>query len=445
MAALVIDKFKAGFTGRIILPENRDYEAARRVHNGAVVRHPALIALCANVVDVARAVEFARENQLLVALRSGGHSQVGHSVCDGGIVIDLSGMKQISIDPVHRIARAQAGVLAGELDQATQTCGLATPLGQCPSVGLGGLSTGGGFGWLTGRYGLTCDNMISARVVSADGHLLRAADDEHPDLFWGLRGGGGNYGVAVEFEYRLHPVGEVFGGMLYYKLEQSRALFQFVREYLRRAPDELGFSFGIRPMGEESAFAVALCHSSEPRDAQQVLAPLLAFGTPAAGSIGPLPYLKMQSVMGESPPGSLLFTRGGFMPELSDGAIDAILEAAALNQSTAKSLWMDFYHGAMCRIAQSATAFPVRESGYGFLIQSQWNADAVAPDQIQWVDDTIGALAPFAADLSYVANLGDETPERIRRCYGPNYARLAELKRKYDPDNLFRLNQNIAP
>jgi hypothetical protein len=282
-------------------------------------------------------------------------------------------------------------------------------------------------------------------VVTADGRQLRAAADENQDLFWALRGGGGNYGVAVQFEYRLHPVSQVVGGILYYPLAQSRAGFKFMREFLGRVTDELTVSFGIRPMGGESAFAVALCFCGDPNDAQQLLEPLHAFAAPIGGSACPMPYLEMQSLMGESPGGSLLYTRGGFMPELSDAAIDTIVENAAHNASADKSLWLDHYHGAMCRVAQNATAFAVRENGYGFLIESEWKMPADAAAQLAWVDQTMAAMAPFAADIAYVANLGDEGPDRIRRCYGPNYARLATLKRKYDPGNFFRLNQNIAP
>lgn len=440
-----IGTFKRRFAGRVILPGDHEYESARQIHNGAILRRPALIAVCANYDDVRRAVEFAREKQLVVAVRSGGHSQAGHSVCDDGMVIDLSDLKEVALDPAHSLARAQTGVRAGELDRVAQTSGLATPLGQCSSVGLGGLTTGGGFGWLTGKYGLTCDNLISAQVVMADGRQLSSAADHNEDLFWALRGGGGNYGIAVQLEYRLHPVSQVIGGMLYYPLSRARAGFEFMREFLSQAPDELTVSFGIRPMGEESAFAIALCFCGDYHDAPRLLEPVHSFAAPSSGSIGPLSYLKMQIVMGESASGSLLHTRGGFMRELPDAAIDTIVQSAARNVSAERSLWLDHYHGAMCRVAQDATAFAVRENGYGFLIQSEWRAPAEASDQIAWVNQTSDAMAPFAADIAYVANLGDETPDRIRRCYGPNYPRLAMLKRKYDPDNFFRLNQNIAP
>lgn len=441
----VICNFKSRFTGRIILPSDRAYESARRVHNGAILRHPALMAVCATIDEVCDAVEFARENQLLVAVRCGGHSPIGHSVCDGGIVIDLSGLKNLEIDPHRRVARAQAGVLAAELDHDAHAFGLATALGQCPSVGLGGLTTGGGFGWLTGKYGLSCDNLMSAQVVTADARRLTATADDNGDLFWAIRGGGGNYGVVAQFEYRLHPVSRVVGGMLSYPLSQCRAGFTFMREFLANAPDELTVSFGIRSVDGHSAFTVALCFCGNEDEAKQSLEPLQSFAKPTSGSIGPLSYPQMQSIMGEAPPGSCLYTRGGFLRELLPKAIDRILDSAARNFSAARSFWLDHYHGAMCRVPQGATAFSVREPGFGFLIQSEWSTPAEIRAQTAWVDETMEAMKPFAAGISYVANLGDEGPDGVRRCYGPNYPRLAALKRKYDPENLFRLNQNIPP
>jgi FAD/FMN-containing dehydrogenase len=440
-----IRNFKRSFGGRIILPDEPEYDAARRVHNGAILRRPALVAVCTDADDVCDAADFARENQLRAAVRSGGHSQLGHSVCDNGIVIDLSGLKQVDIDLAQGIARAQSGLRAGELDSITQAFGMATTLGQCPSVGIGGLTTGGGFGWLTGRYGLSCDNLVSAQVVTADGRKLRAAADENEDLFWALRGGGGNYGVAVEFEYRLHPVSQVIGGLLSYPLSRFREGFAFMREFLRRPPDELAVGFGIRPFDGNSAFAIALCWCGNESDAEPVLKPLRSFATPSGGSIGPLTYLQMQSVTGESSAGRCLYNRGGFMRELSDEAIDTIAQSAAPDVSPSKLLWLDHYHGAMCRVAQSATAFSVRETGFSFLIQSEWSAPQEARTETEWVDRAVEALAPFASDIGYVANLGEEGTDRVKRCYGPNYPRLAEIKRKYDPDNFFRMNQNILP
>ena len=445
LKAPAIQNFKHHFSGRVILPGDPEYESARRVHNGAILRRPAVVAVCAAIDDVSRAVEFARENQLLVAVRSGGHSQIGHSVCDGGIVIDLSGLKEVAIDPGSRVARAHTGLLAGELDHAAQAYGLATTLGQCPSVGIGGLTTGGGFGWLTGRYGLTCDNLISAQVVTAAGRKLTAAESDNEDLFWALRGGGGNYGVAVQFEYQLHPVRQVVGGMLSYPLSQCRAGLTFMRDFLSRAPDDLTVSFGIRSVDGDSTFAVALCYCGDQKTTGKLLEPLQSFATPTSGSIGPLSYLQMQSVMGESPAGSCLYNRGGFMRELSDAAIDVIVESAAHNPAASKLFFLDHYHGAMSRVPQDTTAFSVREPGFGFLVQSDWSTSDEARLQTAWVDETTQAMKPFASDIVYVASLGDEGPDRVKRCYGPNYARLAALKRKYDPDNFFRLNQNILP
>jgi len=440
-----IRDFTRRFAGQVICPGDADYDSVRRVHNGAISRRPALVAICATVDDVCRAVAFASESQLPLAVRSGGHSQVGHSVCDDGMVIDLSGLKEARLDQVSGVVRAQSGLLAGELDEITQTAGLATTLGQCSSVGLGGLTTGGGFGWLAGKYGLTCDNLISAQMVTSDARKLRAAAGENEDLFWAIRGGGGNYGIAVEFEYQLHPVSQVLGGMLCYPLSQSRSCFAFMREFLTHAPDELATSFGIRPVGDGSAFAVAVCFCGNFKYAERVFSRLESFARPITGSIRPLTYLKVQSLLGEASPGACLHTRGSFMPELPDAAIDTIIECAARNPSAAKSVWFDHYHGAMCRVVQEATAFPVRESGLGLLIQSEWRNPGDARAQSAWINESVDAMDPYSARIAYVASLGEEGAERVKASYGPNYARLATLKRKYDPGNLFRFNQNVPP
>ncbi len=430
--------------GRIVLPGDPSYESARRVHNLTIDRRPGAILMCAVPDDVNRAIEFARANQCLVAVRSGGHSQVGHSVCQHGLVIDLSGLNRAAIEAGRRVARVQGGIHAGDFDRAAQFFGLATTLGQCSSVGIGGLATGGGFGFLTGKHGLTCDNLVAARVVTADAQTVTASSDTNADLFWGLRGGGGNFGVAVELEFRMHPVGTVLGGLLCYPLAQARRGFEFMRDYLERAPDELTASFGIMPVADGSGFAIAVCHAGDPRDGENALAPLLSFARPVSGSVRPLSYLAMQVVMGEPSP-CYIHTIGGFIRELTDAVIDTIIRSVADNPSSSKSFFLDHYHGAMCRVGQLETAFPVREPGYGYLIKSQWEQPDERQRQEQWVCDTMRAMAPFSSGICYVASLGEEDEQRIRACYGPNYPRLVALKNKYDPANFFRLNQNIRP
>jgi FAD/FMN-containing dehydrogenase len=432
------------FAGRIIVPGDPSYESARRIHNLAIDRRPAALLLCAVPDDVNRAIEFARTNQCQVAVRSGGHSQVGHSVCQDGLVIDLSELNRATVDPVRRIARVQGGLHAGDFDRAAQSLGLATTLGQCPSVGIGGLATGGGFGFLTGKHGLTCDNLDAAKVITADAQTLCASMDTNADLFWALRGGGGNFGVAVELDFRLHPVGSVIGGMLRYPLARARHGFEFMRDYLEHAPDELTASFGIMPVQDGSGFAIAVCYAGDPRDGEKALAPLLSFASPISGSVRPLSYLEMQVVMGDPSP-CHIHTIGGFIRELTDAVIDAILESVANNPSPSKSFFLDHYHGAMCRVGQLETAFPVREPGYGYLVKSEWDHPDERHRQVQWVHDTMSAMAPFSAGIRYVASLGDEDEQAVRTCYGPNYQRLAALKSKYDPANFFRLNQNIPP
>ncbi len=445
IAPAAMRKFKRTFRGKLVLADDEDYESARRVHNGAVKRAPAVIAKCLAPGDVRLALQFGRDHQLPIAVRSGGHSQAGYSVCEGGIVADLSGMNAIAIDAAGRRAYAQSGARAGDLDRESQPFGLATVLGTCPSVGLGGLGTGGGFGWLSGKYGLTCDNIISAELMTADGESLIASDRHNPDLFWAIRGGGGNYGVVLRFEYRLHRVSEVFGGMLSYPLARSRPALESISKFLPDCPDELTVSFGIRPLSGNSVFAIALCHRGDYGRAEQLLAPIRGLGPPLDGSVHRRSYLDMQSITGESPRGASYYARGGFIREISGAAIDAIIASAERNSSQTRLLWLDHYHGAMCRVAQDATAFPVREPGFGFLVQAEWRDPAETGSQTAWVDETMDAMAPFLSDLAYPANLGDEGPDRVRRCYGPNYTRLSALKRKYDPDNVFRLNQNILP
>ncbi len=427
-----------------MLPDDPSYESARRVHNLAIDRRPGAILMCAVPDDVNRAIEFARANQCLVAVRSGGHSQVGHSVCQDGLVIDLSGLNRAAIDAGRRLARVQGGIHAGDFDRAAQSFGLATTMGQCSSVGIGGLATGGGFGFLTGKHGLTCDNLMAAKVVTADAQTLAASNDTNTDLFWGLRGGGGNFGVAVELEFRMHPVGTVLGGMLSYPLAEARRGFEFMRDYLERGPDELTASFGIMPVADGCGFAIAVCHAGYPGDGEKALAPLLSFARPVSGSVRPLSYLAMQVVMGEPSP-CHIHTIGGFIRELSDAVIDTIIESVVDNPSPSKSFFLDHYHGAMCRVGQLETAFPVREPGYGFLVKSQWEQTDERQRQVQWVHDAMRAMAPFSAGICYISSLGDEDEQRIRACYGPNYPRLVALKNKYDPANFFRLNQNIRP
>jgi FAD/FMN-containing dehydrogenase len=445
--------------GRVILPDDAAYEGARRVWNGMIDKRPAVIIRCAGVADVIEAVTFARSHDLLVAVRGGGHNVTGAAVCDGGMVIDLSPMKGVRVDPVARTVRAQGGVLWGELDRETQVFGLATTGGLISTTGVAGLTLGGGIGWLARKHGLSCDNLLSADVVTADGRLLVASARQNPDLFWAVRGGGGNFGVVTSFEYQLHPVGPiVVGGMALYPIERATEVLRFYREYIAKASDALSVfpAFGTVPPlpavpaelhGTQTITLVA-CYAGDSREAERALQPLRSFATPTADLIGPIPYSALQSLFDDaSPSGALSYWKSDILGELSDGCIDILVShMAALSQLSPLTIAHIYpLRGAIGRVGAKRTAFGQRDARFSTILAATWFDPAQSEAHIAWVRNLWQAMRPYAPGGVQPNFLGEEGDERVRAAYGENYQRLVALKRRYDPTNFFRLNQNIQP
>ena len=443
-----VEEFKANLRGHLLHPGEDGYDEARKIWNGMFDRRPALIARCAGAADVVSAVNFARDNRLQVAVRGGGHSFPGHSVCDGGLVIDLSPMKGVRVDSAARTARAQPGIKWIEFDRETQAFGLATTGGTASDTGIAGLTLGGGLGWLSNKYGLTVDNLISADVVIADGRLLTASATENQDLFWGLRGGGGNLGVVTSFKYQLHAVGPtVLGGMVVYPLTKAKDVLRFYREFSKVAPDELTtYAAFLDPPGGGTVAAVICCYCGPIDKGEEVVRPLKSFGPPLQDMLGPMPYAAQQCLTdAANPTGSYYYTKGGSMSDLSDQAIEVFAEYAAKKPSPLSAVLIQTVFGAASRVDSEATAFAHRKLPYAPVIVSQWLDAADSETNVGWARDFWKALQPFAGAGAYVNDLGQDDEDRIRIAYGTNYERLAALKKKYDPDNFFRLNPNIKP
>jgi FAD/FMN-containing dehydrogenase len=443
----VVQEFAANLRGEFLRPEDDGYDATRAVFNGMVDKRPAMIVRCAGPADVIRGVDFARTHDLLLSVHGGGHSVAGNAVSDGGLMLDLSSMKGIRIDPTRRIAQAQAGLTLGEFDHETQTFGLATTLGVVSVTGIAGLTLGGGLGWLNGKYGLTCDNLLSADMVTADGRLLTASDEENEDLYWGIRGGGGNFGVVTSFEYELHPVGMVLGGGLRYPASQARDFLRFYYEFASTCPDELSTaaSLGQAPDGSV-VVGVAVCYCGSVESGERVLSTLRAFGSPLDDSIQPMPYRTLQSAPDAGfPLGRQHYWKSSYLKHLSDEAIEVMLRFVAEMPSPLSGVGLQQMHGAASRVAPDATAFPHRDEHYDFLILSQWTDPSDSEENIRWTRTFFEAMEPFFEEGVYVNNLGEEGEDRVKEAYGENYGRLVVLKDKYDPANLFRLNQNVRP
>jgi FAD/FMN-containing dehydrogenase len=438
------------FSGEVLAPGDRGYDDARRVHNGLIDRHPAVIARCLHTADVADAVDFGRSEGLEISVRAGGHNVAGKAVSDGGLMIDLSPMKGIHVDPARSATRVQAGVTVGELDRATAAFGLATPSGVVSSTGIAGLTLGGGIAWLMGKYGMAIDNLLSAEVVLASGAVVTASDDTDPDLYWALRGGGGNFGVVTSFEYRTHPLASVLGGPVLHPLAAAPKLFSFYRDFATGLPDELSTQavFLHAPDGSGTKLCgIAVCHAGDDTDrAEADVRPLRQFGSPAADMIQRMPYPVMNTgVDWLSPAGALSYWKSAFFSTLSDPAVEVMTRAFERAPSELCALVVEDFHGAVTRVAPTATAYPHREPGYNLFLISQWTDPAQTDTGIAWARETFEALSPYMADRSYTNYLSADDYDRVRQAYGPNYERLVELKRRYDPGNLFRLNHNIDP
>jgi FAD/FMN-containing dehydrogenase len=439
--------FQSRLHGELVLPGEGSYDSARAVFNAMIDKRPRLIVRCRDAADVSLAVHFAREHDLLVAVRGGGHSIGGQSVCEGGLLIDLSAMKGLLVDGTTRRARAEPGLRLGEFDRGTQVVGQATPLGIMSNTGIAGLTLGGGIGWLNGSYGLACDNVISAEVVCADGKLRTASTTENDDLYWGLRGGGGNFGIVTALEYRLHAVDQVLGGMLLFEIGRAKEVLEFFDEFASGCPDELTMAASLLTGADgSSVVAIVLCYCGPLPMGEETIRPLRRLGAPLDDLVRPMKYIEMQSLLDESfPPGRLHYWKASFIRRLTRGAIDTLLDFAAEKPSPHSAIVFQQVHGAAARVAPDETAFPHRVAQYDLAILTQWSEAADSEQNIQWTRQFWAAMQPFVEPSVYVNDLGEEGHDRVREAYGVNHERLAELKNKYDPSNFFRLNQNIRP
>jgi FAD/FMN-containing dehydrogenase len=443
-----LDEFREKHRGGILTAEDPQYDDARRVWNAMIDRRPAVIARPRGAADVIECVRFARSMNLAIAVRGGGHNVAGRCVCDDGLVIDFADMKGIRVDPVAMTARAEPGVRWTEFDRETQAFGLATTGGTIGDTGIAGLTLGGGFGWLEGKFGMTVDNLLSADVVLADGRLVHASSTDHPDLFWALRGGGGNFGVVTSFLYRLHEVGPmIVGGLVVHPFSRAKEVLKFFGKFLHAAPDELVAAAVLMtgPDGQK-ACGIMAAYPGDVAEGERLMAPIKQFGPPVVDAIGRLPYRAQQSLIDAAmPPYVLNYWKAEFLRDVSDDVIDVSTEAFSRVPSPMSSILFFPIRGAASRVSPGATAFPHRR-GYHAGIYSLWTDRAQNDSNIAWVRQTWNAIQPLAAGGVYVNELGDDDgADRVRLAYGLNYERLQQIKAKYDPDNVFRLTANITP
>jgi len=453
----VVDQLALRLPGRLHLPASPEFEEACTIWNAMIERRPGLVIRCSSAADVSHAVRFAREHDLVLAVRGGGHNIAGNALCDGGVMLDLSPMKAIEVNPSARTARVGGGATLAEFDREAQAFGLATPLGINSTTGVAGLTLGGGFGWLSRRFGLTIDNLLSAEVVLASGEVVRASATESPDLFWALRGGGGNFGVVTSFEFQLHPVGpEVLAGLIIHPLDAAKDVLRFHRDFLATTPDEFVCWFVMRkapPLpflpaewhGKE-ILALAVCYSGAISEGERVAAPLRKFGKPIADVIGPQPYAAWQTILDPLlTPGARNYWKSHDFQEVSDGLIDTLIAHARKLPDPSTEIAFAQLGGAVSRVPADATAYSHRDGQFVMNVHGRWEDPAKDAECIGWARDLFRATAPFATGAVYVNFLTGEEGDRIRAAYGRNYDRLVKLKNRYDPGNLFRVNQNIRP
>jgi FAD/FMN-containing dehydrogenase len=457
LQAKKVDELKARVQGDVVLPQDEAYDSARTIWNAMVDKHPALIVRCAVDADVVGAVNFARDNGLPLAVRGGGHNIAGSALCDGGIVVDLSKMKSVRVDAGARRASVEGGATLGDFDAAAQAHGLATPLGINSTTGVAGLTLGAGFGWLSRKYGMTIDNLESAEVVTAAGEVLRASASEHPDLFWALRGGSGNFGAVTRFEFRLHPVGpNLLSGLIVYPLAEAEAVLQRYRDFVAAAPDELTVWTVLRkapPLpflpekvhGQE-VVVLALLYAGDPGAGQALIEPLRRFGNVQGEHIGVQPYAAWQQAFDPLlTPGARNYWKSHNFATLDDGLFDAVIEYVGKLPSPQCEIFFGAIGGATARPKPDATAYPHRDARFVMNVHGRWDGRSDDERCIAWSRAFFNASAPYASGGAYVNFLTADEGDRVRAAYGSNYERLAQVKRKYDPANLFSTNQNIKP
>lgn len=446
------------FAGTLLRPTDPGYDDARRVFNGMIDRSPAVIARCRDASDVAAVVEVAREQHLPLSVYGGGHGVTGSAVVDAGLCVDLRDMRTIEVDAQARTARVDAGCTWRQVDAATQQHGLAVTGGRMSSTGVAGLALGSGSGWLERKFGFTCDSLLEAEVVVADGRVVTASQDVNPDLFWGLRGGGGNFGVVTRFTFNLHPLGPiVLGGMLIYPAAMAGDLVRFWRDFMSAAPDEVGSGvafltappapFVPEPVRGQPIVGVIVCYAGPVEQGQEVLAPLLEFGPPAVNMVQPMPYTAVQQLTDEgAPAGMQNYWTGDFLTDLPDEAVDALTGLATRPVSPLTQIILMAGGGAIARVPDDATAFGERRAPWNMHLISMWPDPADTETNISYTRSIATAMKPWTTGRTYLNFIGDEGTGRVEAAYGPEkYARLQQLKRQWDPDNLFRHNQNIAP
>jgi FAD/FMN-containing dehydrogenase len=446
-AATPLEAFAADLSGELLLPDHLEYNSARKIWNGMFDRHPALIVRCATPADVSRALKFARGQGLQVAVRGGGHNSAGYAMVDNGLVIDLSRMKRITVNPLTLTAVAEPGLTLGEFVAAIDAHGLTTTTGTVSGTGMAGLTLGGGMGWLMGKHGLTIDNLLSVEIVTADGEIRYASENENGDLFWAVRGGGGNFGIVTAFEYRLHPIGQVLAGMIVHPFERAEDVLRFYREYAHAAPDELT-AYAALTSGPDGSpiVAIAVCYDGPLAEGERLLAPLRAFGAPLVDLIRPMSYLEAIHMLDAgSPDGRKYYDRANSLRELNDEAIATIVDYAATRTSPFSQVLIQHIHGAAARIDPAATAaHALRGEQFLLGIVAAWEDDDTEAHR-SWVRAFWSETRQFARAGTYINFMSEDEGARVRSSYGPNYERLAAIKAKYDPSNVFRLNQNIKP
>jgi FAD/FMN-containing dehydrogenase len=444
------DTLASKLRGRVLRADDDGFETARHIWNGMIDRRPRMIVQPAGAADVAAAVSYAREQNLPLAIKGGGHSAAGSSVCDDGLMLDLSTMKGIQIDPARRIARAEAGMTWADFDAATQAFGLATTGGVVSSTGIAGLTLGGGIGWLSRAHGLSCDNLLSVDIVTADAQLRRANRDENPDLFWAVRGGGGNFGVVTSFEFQLHQVGPtVLAGLLVWPRSMAHDVLRGFREFTWGVPENASAYAGLGTSPDGDPIVVVIGFHNGPTEAGEALfAPLRRLGPPAADMLQPMPYVDAQKMLDAlNPPGNRIYWKSSILRDIDDEVLDTIVDQSEVIPSPFSVALIEFYGGATNRVGPQDTAYPLRDATYSVNAVAGWTDPAQDTANIAWARDMWNAVQPFSPGSVYVnfLGVGDSGEDRVRAAYGPNYSRLARIKASYDPTNLFHLNHNIKP